>query len=159
MAIAYFSTWTTFGTWLPGDKRGWFQRDQGIQQPEPTRVLAANLIMNADAFTLDHEQRCIVTETVIAHCEIRNWHLHAVNCRSNHVHVVVTAPNRLIEIPREQLKSWCTRNLREAERLRGIADSAVRRPWWTERGWDLFVDDEKHLEEVISYVLEGQDHR
>jgi hypothetical protein len=22
MAIAFFSTWTTYGTWLPGDQRG-----------------------------------------------------------------------------------------------------------------------------------------
>jgi hypothetical protein len=24
-ALAYFLTWTTYGTWLPGDERGWVQ--------------------------------------------------------------------------------------------------------------------------------------
>ncbi|HEX3998701.1 MAG TPA: hypothetical protein VHX65_09150 [Pirellulales bacterium] len=27
MAIAFFSAWTTYGTWLPGDARGWWERD------------------------------------------------------------------------------------------------------------------------------------
>jgi hypothetical protein len=38
--------------------------------------------------------------------------LHAVNCRSNHVHVVVTA-NRDPDEVREQFKAWCTRRLKQ----------------------------------------------
>jgi hypothetical protein len=34
MAIAYFSTWTTYGTWLPGDSRCWFERGKGFQTPD-----------------------------------------------------------------------------------------------------------------------------
>ena len=34
-ALAYFITWTTYGTWLPGDKRGWVKAGmQGIQAPD-----------------------------------------------------------------------------------------------------------------------------
>ena len=25
--LAYFLTWTTYGTWLPGDERGWSRKD------------------------------------------------------------------------------------------------------------------------------------
>jgi hypothetical protein len=29
MSIAIFSTWTTYGTWLPGDRRTWFEPGTG----------------------------------------------------------------------------------------------------------------------------------
>ncbi len=157
MAIAYFSTWTTYGTWLPGDARGWFEHGQGLREPDRARTLEAAFLMNEDAITLDLEQRRIVTETITAHCAVRQWLLHAVNCRSNHVHVVVTANACAIEIPREQFKAWSTRKLKEGQRHQGVADAALRKTWWTQRGWDVYIDDEDHLQEVIAYVLERQD--
>jgi REP element-mobilizing transposase RayT len=158
MAIAYFSTWTTYGTWLPGDDRGWFRRGRGWQEPNRLRAFEAALRMTEDAITLDTDQRRLV-ETVIAdHCAIRGWILHAVNCRSNHVHVVVTAAERAIEVPREQFKSWCTRRLKERERTQRAAaqPTVLREKWWTEGGWDEYIDDEDELAAVDRYVLEGQ---
>src|SRR5437016_2542771 len=125
MAIAYFSTWTTYGTWLPGDDRGWFSRNGGFQTPDLLRKLEAALRMNEHAVTLDAAQRKLVETTITKHCAIRKWMLHAVNCRSNHVHVVVTAAARNIEIPREQFKSWTTRRLKLA--------FPPRTSWWTQR--------------------------
>jgi REP element-mobilizing transposase RayT len=157
MAIAYFSTWTTYGTWLPGDERGWFQRCDGIQPPDRLRELESSLHMTEDAVTLDPVQRRLVKKTIRDHCAIRNWTLHAVNCRTNHVHVADTAMDRGIEIPREQFKSWCTRKLKEDERANPRPNSLERKNWWTQRGWDLFIDDEEHLAAVIEYILHGQD--
>jgi hypothetical protein len=32
--LAYFITWTSYRTWLPGDFRGWIKRNfSGIQRP------------------------------------------------------------------------------------------------------------------------------
>jgi hypothetical protein len=31
--LAYFLTWTTYGTWLPGDDRGWVKEGDGFQLP------------------------------------------------------------------------------------------------------------------------------
>ena len=31
--IAYFITWTTYGTWLAGDERGWHRWGEGDVQP------------------------------------------------------------------------------------------------------------------------------
>ncbi|HEV3145000.1 MAG TPA: hypothetical protein VGZ47_14005 [Gemmataceae bacterium] len=158
MAIAFFSTWTTYGTWLPGDERGWFETGSGFQAADLQRRFQAALLMSEDALTLDQVQRRLVEKTIADHCAIRKWILHAVNCRSNHVHVVVTAPNREIEIPREQFKAWCTRNLKELELQRRTDRSvSIREHWWTERGWDIYIDDEEHLLQANSYVLEGQD--
>jgi REP element-mobilizing transposase RayT len=156
MSIAIFSTWTTYGTWLPGDPRGWCQRGRGFQEPDARRRIEAALLMTESAITLDPEQRRIVEQTIADHCRIRAWLLHAVNCRSNHVHVVVSAPGRTIELPREQFKTWCTRRLKEHERAQ---KRCIRENWWTERGWDEFIDDEDALADVIAYVLEGQGPR
>jgi REP element-mobilizing transposase RayT len=163
MAIAYFSTWTTYGTWLPGDERGWFERGNGLQPADLMRRLESALRMTEHALTLDRDQRRLVEATIAKHCAIRHWTLHAVNCRSNHVHTVVTAANRDIEIPREQFKAWCTRKLKELEmqrrKLAGRASDgviAVREHWWTERGWDIYIDDEAYLLEITNYVLHEQ---
>ncbi len=33
--IAYFITWTVYGTFLQGDVRGWRERQKGEQLPQP----------------------------------------------------------------------------------------------------------------------------
>ena len=63
--------------------------------------------MAEDACVLVAEQRELVEKTIREHCQIRGWTLHAVNCRTNHLHVVVTADRHPDEI-REQFKAWCT---------------------------------------------------
>jgi len=143
MAIAIFTTWTTYGTWLPGDERGWFNQI-GLQLPDFIQQLNAVLHMSSTATVLDLEQRQIVEETIQAHCNFREWQLLAVNCRTNHVHVLVCAGDVAIEIPRMQFKAWATRKLK--------GHSPERTKWWTERGWDVFVDDEDGLARVIEYI-------
>ena len=96
-------------------------------------------------------------KAIADHCEIRKRTLHAVSCRTNHVHVAVTAPGRKIEVPREQFKAWCTRKLNEHSRSVGaIPADVLRDHWWTERGWDEYIDTDRSLGEVASYIGEGQ---
>ena len=119
--------------------------------------------MTEETCRLDHEQRRLVETTIADHCRIRGWTLYAVNCRSNHVHVVVAA-NRGPDQTREEFKAWCTRRLKEMEQgqLRAVSahldtSSAVRQNWWAERGSGLYVNDEEALEAIIHYVREAQD--
>jgi REP element-mobilizing transposase RayT len=149
VAIAIFSTWTTYGTWLPGDDRGWFHSRRGWREPDQRPAFSSALRMRADAVTLTGEQRRLVEAVIATHSTFRSWELYAVNCRTNHVHVVVFAAGRAIEIPREQFKSWTNRRLREQ-----CADG--RTDWWTERGWDVYIDDPDDLAAVVEYVLDRQ---
>ena len=155
MAIAFFSTWTTYGTWLPGDPRGWYEPSRGLKLADRLKELTSHLRAVQSPLLLNRDQRLLVEWTIADHCRIRKWTLHAVNCRSNHVHAIVTAVGRDIEAPREQFKAWCTRKLKELERSLGV--EKVRDDWWTERGWDEFIDDEIGLGEANAYVREGQD--
>jgi REP element-mobilizing transposase RayT len=153
--IAYFITWTTYGTWLPGDQRGWVKRRQWVvQPPDPSREQQAHERMTDEVVVLTSEQRAIVDKVVVDHCRIRNWLLHARNARTNHVHVVVSA---LVDpkLVREQLKAWASRRLSGAAGLRGGGKNGQRR-WWTEKGDIELVRDEERLAEIIQYVLEMQ---
>ncbi len=92
--LAYFITWTTYGSWLPGDERGWVVKPGHFMAPEQQREVRARALMTDVELTLDREQRELVEQTVADHCRHRGWYLHRVSCRTQHVHVVVTAPNR-----------------------------------------------------------------
>jgi REP element-mobilizing transposase RayT len=150
--IGYFLTWATYGTWLPGDARGWVEYRHGWQLPDPARELEAAAKMTEDACRLAAEQRAAVEAQIAETCGRRGWLLHAVACRSNHVHVVVSAGDTHPKKIRSDLKAWATRRLKQ--------DFDARRDeWWAERGSIRFLWDERGLEGAIVYVTEGQDRR
>jgi REP element-mobilizing transposase RayT len=146
--LAYHITWTTYGAWLPGDERGWVARGlPGIQGPDPRREELARDSMAEAAVTLTPEQREVVRRTIEDHCAIRRWDLHAVNPRTTHVHVVLTA-DRVPDEAMNQLKSWCSRRLNE--RWPG------RKKWWTYHGSTKWIWDEAYFAEAVDYVLNRQ---
>ena len=152
--LAFFLTWTTYGSWLPGDERGWAAKPGRLMPADSKRVEAAKELMTESELTLSETQREIVEKTIADHCEIRRWHLHAVNCRTQHVHVVVSALNRDPEDVMDQFKAWCTRKLKDNDRAKGVTD--LRQNWWTQRGSKRQLFDEASVEAAILYVLEGQ---
>ena len=146
--LAYLISWTTYGAWLPGDSRGWVKDDTpGVQAPDSVRWHDASERLKHPPVKLDVSQRSIVEQTIREHCEIRHWHLHAVNARTNHVHVVVTA-EREPENVMDQFKAWCSRRLNER------AQNSQR--WWTKHGSTKWINDEEYLNNAITYVLEKQ---
>jgi hypothetical protein len=148
--IGYFLTWVTYGTWLPGDSRGWVEYRHGWQLPDRVREIAATARMTEDACRLGKAERHAVEGQIGETCSCRGWYLHAVNCRSNHVHVVVSAPDARPKRIRADLKAWATRRLKQQF-------NAHRENWWAERGSIRFLFDEPSLEAAILYVTEGQD--
>ena len=76
--LAYHLTWTTYGTWLPGDARGWVESGvPGVQPPDTERERLARQCMAESAVLLSLDQREKVAETIQEHCRIRGWTLHA----------------------------------------------------------------------------------
>jgi len=114
--------------------------------------------MTEDACPLDEDQRRLVEATIADHCRIRSWTLHAVNCRTNHLHVVVTAGLHPDQV-REQFKAWTSRKLKQLERDRtseSVAPSGIRTRWWAERGSSRYLNDDDSLEAAILYVRDAQ---
>jgi REP element-mobilizing transposase RayT len=155
--IAFFLTWSTYGTWLPGDARGWIEYRRGFQLPDPILELECAARMTEDACRLAPHQRERVHKQVAETCEHKRWLLHAVNCRTNHVHIVLssTAHPKII---REQLKAWCTRRLNEQQADSGIPEQERRSKWWAERGSIRWIFREADLAAAIEYVLNQQDN-
>ncbi len=155
--LAFYLTWPTYGTWLPGDERGWVKHREGFQPSDSIRKMEAQSRMTEDACRLDEQQQSLIEGTITEHCRIRGWELYAVNCRSNHIHVVVMA-NLKPENVRSQLKAWCTRKLKQLEQQRCPGVLGVRENWWAERGSRRYINDIEGLDTVIQYVRDAQDH-
>jgi hypothetical protein len=114
--LAFFLTWTTYGSWLPGDERGWAEKPGRFREPSSMQTQSARGRMTEPLCRLDAGQRDVVEKTIVDHCRIRGWQLHAVNCRTQHVHVVVTASDR------------------EPDDVSRQAPTLLRTKWWTQRG-------------------------
>ena len=150
--IAYFLTWTTHGSWLPGDARGWTKRTGTFCLPNEPLLIAASRTMTTSPVTLSMAQRRAVHHAIHVTCGHREWTLHACQCRTQHVHVVVSARNISPKLILAQLKAWTTRRLMAISCTR----SAHRR-LWTRGGSARLIYGESALARVIEYVAEAQD--
>jgi REP element-mobilizing transposase RayT len=148
--ITYFITWTTYGTWLPGDARGWRKTKKGDQPPQPRLAEWCRNRLSEEPVLLTESQRLKVEAICREHARIRGWVLHAVSARSNHVHLAVTA-DKAPKIVRDQFKANATRVLRQAP------DAITNDKVWTAGGDCEIIDGEDELERVVQYITEAQD--
>ncbi|HDY88069.1 MAG TPA: hypothetical protein ENH82_08160, partial [bacterium] len=86
--VGYMLTWTTYGTWLQGDKRGYVKdgvvkkKNEQLQQDNEQRLVKS-------AVRLDAKEKELVKQAINDEAKKRNVRLHAISVFSNHVHVVV----------------------------------------------------------------------
>ncbi len=156
--LAYFLTWSTYGSRLHGDDLGSVSRTQNHRgepflEPDLQRVDRESSTMSYEPILLTPPMRAVVSKAVEDHAMFRKLRLFAINPRSTHVHVVVgcgdEAPPRPEKVLQE-FKSWATRRLRDA--------GLVRRegPVWSHHGSTRWVNDEEGLYEARNYVLNMQ---
>ena len=152
--IAYFITFTTYGTWLHGHRIGSIDSEHNeLGTPflpgDPTTEQEMRNRMTQPEYRLDAARRAVVLQTILEVARHRNWHIWAIHVRSNHVHVIVTAlttPEKVMS----DLKSWMSRRLRE--RFSEPAD----RHRWTDHGSTRYLWSESVLADKIAYVVDGQ---
>ena len=148
--IAYFITWTVYGTFLQGDERGWKKRRKGHQPPQPK---LATWRRERLKYSIDASQLSAVESEIERLAAFRGWKVWAKNARTNHVHVVVMASGFSGKKVRDQLKANCTRVLRERW------DKFVDRPVWTTGGDWQCINNENELEQTVLYVAQAQDRK
>jgi REP element-mobilizing transposase RayT len=158
--LAYLISWTTYGSWLPGDERGWVKDGQpGIQDPDPELRDEVFRTLAHEPVILTTKQRELVAQAIRRTCGIRKWRLHAVNVRTNHVHVVVTADAPPEDVMRV-LKQWASKALSDQEGLTVSSDPRTakkgRKRWWTEHGSTKWINDTEYFNNAVTYVLERQ---
>ena len=150
-ALAYFITWTCYGTWLPGDSRGWVNRannrfDSATMEPDENLVLQVSKNLSNLPYVLDQAARNIVLDAIIAVCRHRMWHLYAAHVRTNHVHLVVSGD----ATPEKMMKDFKV----YASRALNQIDSTIRR--WTRHGSTRYLYDPNAIAECIDYTVHGQ---
>jgi REP element-mobilizing transposase RayT len=150
----YLITFRTYGSWLPGDNRGWVSR--GHNRPRiarrtsnATRWAAAKRRMRHQTVILTPPQRAVCTEEIIRTCRFRGWHLPALNARTNHVHMVLATAADPDDAMAE-CKAYATRALRNSGLMPPVA--AV----WAERGSVETLPTPEAVEAACRYVIEGQ---
>ena len=157
MALAYFITFHTYGTWLHGTSKGKGSVDRDHNQyggefvaPDARREEASRGRMAQDAYMMnDARERAVVCEAIVGLCGRRGWRVLAVHVRTNHVHVVVVSdrdPGRVMS----DMKGCASRELTRA----GFDDKNRRR--WTRHGSTLHLFDDGAVAEKIDYVLNRQ---
>ena len=145
--LAYFITFTTYGTWLQGRDPGWVDRQHNeygtpILEGDAERESAQRAKMRQPEYRLDEPRRAIVLKTILEVAAHRQWRVLAVHVRTNHVHVVVSAaakPEKVI-----------SRRLREA-----LGEEADR-DRWTQHGSTKYLWSEESVAEKVDYVVRGQ---
>ena len=94
--IGYMVTWTTYGTWLQGDERGYVR--QGKILPLNNIIRTANLKLQKNkTVTLTGEEKEVVRKAILAESVKINQTIRALAVCSNHVHLVAQPCNESIE--------------------------------------------------------------
>ena len=148
--LAYFLTWTTYGTWLHGDGRGSVDRSNAAagldyHAPNPAWQAASHRRMKAPGVVLSSRQRELVEQAVREHAAHKGWRILALTCRSNHVHLVVTADGTAAERVMTEMKAYATRTLR-------AEGEATAERLWTRHGSTRYLRAPASLHAAMRYV-------
>jgi len=157
VALAYFITFSTYGTWLHGTSKGKGSVDREHNR-YATRFLTADAArehqsrraMIQPVYVMNTtQQREIVCGAIVSLCAQRGWRLLVIHARTNHVHVVVCAagdPGRVMS----DMKARASRALTKG----GFDDDTRKR--WTRHGSTLHLFDEAIVADKIDYTLNRQ---
>jgi len=155
-------TSTTYGTWLPGDPRGFVSNvrlpDDALakhnqygtvyDQDHPRLQDLARKRMRGSPIYFTQAHADIVLAQFLETTKVQRWHVHALAIMSNHFHLVVTAVE---SIPSKKIlqsyKSYASRALNE-NFPRPASDT-----WWTTSGSRRPLRGEEALAHAIAYVL------
>jgi len=152
--LAYFITFHTYGTWLPGDEEGSVDFAHNVSgtpmlPPDPIREAEARERMDQPPYTMDEPRRAIVLQAIQEVCTHRGWSLLASHVRTNHVHVVVFA-NRIPRKVMNDFKAYASRHLND----NGFDQHERKR--WARHGSTRYLWQPDHVEAAIHYVVHEQ---
>ena len=161
----WFLTWTTYGTWLPGDRRAFVSNvrdDSGHEvrhnipgtpydQDMPALEQAARSKLKGDPIRLLLPQADSLLDQFLATTQFRQRVLLAVAIVANHCHLVVGTPgdpepSRLLA----DYKSYGSRSLNERW------GQPVSGTWWTEGGSKRKLPNDEAVLAAVRYVIEQE---
>ena len=140
--IGYMLTWTTYGSWLQGDKRRYVKDGQIL--PPDEELEDSNLkSLTKDPVQLTFGQRRIVEEAIRYKANQFEQKIYALAVRKEHVHLVAEYIPRPIDIIVQRYKSCAVRALRK-DGMQGRV--------WTAGFNKRYCFDTEILQQKINYV-------
>ena len=152
--LGVFVTFRTYATWLHGDDRTSVDRRNNVYgapriAPNPRWKQYVEQTLLRDPVVLDSLRRRVTDEAIRLTCNVRQWHLFALNVRTNHVHVVYSAP-----VPAARAVTAFKANATRKMRVSGCW-SAAASPWASGAS-KRYLWNTTQLQRAITYVLAGQ---
>ncbi len=158
-----FLTWTTYGTWLPGDERGFVgivpdesgqivnHNRFGTPPARPNQPLrqSAERSLKSPPIVLNLEQARSLLAQFQETAQIRGWRLIAVGIMHTHLHVVTGVSGD--PDPEKVLGDFKAYGSRCLNQRWGKPSSDT---WWTTKGSKRNLDGERSVEAVIHYIRE-----
>ncbi len=140
--LGYMLSWTTYGTWLQGNDRGY--TDKGAVLRANQAIENANLEhMKKDAVYLEEAQQQIVAEAIRVEAKSKEQRIFTLAVCSDHVHVM----GGYVDIPLAKLM-WAYK----FATARALHNNGVVGKVWT-KGYDKrFCFDTESLTRRIEYV-------
>jgi REP element-mobilizing transposase RayT len=140
--IGYMVTFTTYGTWLQGDERGWVK--EGVIYEENATLHNFNESnLKGRVVRLNKKGKEIVREAICRKARARGEEITAISVWSNHLHIVQRYSERPIEETIRIYKNTATAALRSA---------GFKGKVWT-KGFDRrFCFNEGELRARVDYV-------
>lgn len=135
-------TWTTYGSWLQGDERGWVKNGR-VLQPDIRLYLTNKQKLKSEPVKLKESQRRLVKEIIVAESKKINHRIYTLAVCSNHVHIVAEPCSESIPRIVKRYKRVGTYTLQK---------NGFNGKVWT-KGYDKrYCFDVEDLENVINYV-------
>jgi len=139
----YMITWTTYGTWLQGDERGYVKKGETLKGNESLRK-ANTASQLGNAVKLNRKEREIVRKAVEYEAKRLGQKIYSLAVCSNHVHLVA----EYISDPINEVVGYYKHAARVALQANGFVGRA-----WT-KGYDKrYCFDDESLKKRIDYVL------
>ena len=106
--------------------------------------------LNREIVVLNATQRHCVEDAARETCEIRDWHLHAINARTNHAHSAISIGRKKPEIALNAFKAKATRRMREND-----CWPSTKSPW-ADKASTRYLWNEESVARAVDYVIDGQ---
>ncbi len=153
--LAYLITFTTYGTWLHGDKRGSIDKRNNqycstFESPNSGLHKKEQANLKNPSFIMDKNIREVVLKAVLWVCGLRGWIPHSVHVRKNHIHIVVSGDAKPERIMRD-FKAYATRAIKNCD-----SDKTVIKKYWTRHGSTKYLWTKGNLAAATEYVKNRQ---
>lgn len=140
--IGYMLTWTTYGSWLQGDQRGWV-KDGVICSVNHSLQKANTESLKSSPVRFTTPQQSIIYNAILKHAVEKQHEIFALSITNNHVHLLIReydeGPSRLTARYKNNAKKQ-------------LGEIFIGRPVWTKGSNTRSCNTLKDLRNMIEYI-------